>query len=436
MQTKYYLSIIVELIMVLMPHWPKDFLSRLDIQDLSRMLTLMEKLGNPHKKLPPTIHVAGTNGKGSTCAMLRSIFESAGKYVHMYTSPHLVYFNERIIISGQEITDNSLFNYMERVRKVYEELNLVPSFFEAITIAAFLAYSENPADVLILETGIGGRLDCTNIIENPIATIVTPISFDHMEYLGNTISMIATEKAGIIKKGSKSIISMQPLDAMDVLLEASEKNDSESIAFEYDYLSEKTPDGFKFLSQMGDLEINKMKLKGDHQIINASAVIACIFSLKNIFNISSDQIKQGLADANWRGRIQKTSLAKFKNGSGIYCWLDAAHNIGGALALSNWIQDQGFQKPLVIFGMTKNRDIAAFLSQFNDIGVRFFGVPIMSEALSYSSSTISDLASKSGFEVEAKDSLILAIEEGIQEGYGDQMIICGSIYLLSDFLKI
>ncbi len=422
--------------MMFMPHWPKDFLRNLATKDLSRTEIILEKLGNPHYSLPPTIHIAGTNGKGSTCAMLKSILEASGMVVHMYTSPHIVYFNERITISGKAISDQLIFEYMEQVRKVHEELEYIPSFFEAVTACAFYAFSKNPADVLILETGLGGRLDYTNVIPDPVATIITPVSYDHMEYLGDTIAMIAREKAGIIKKGAKSIISLQEQDAMDVLLEVSEKISAETIAYEFDYIPKKTASGFKFYSQMGDIEIDTMSLQGDHQIVNASAVIASTLSLREYFDISNDAIKTGIANAYWPGRLQKHSLAKLKNGKGLHCFLDAAHNIGGAISLNNWIIDQKLKKPLIIFGCTKNRDIVSLLSQFTESRPRFFVVPVLSEPLSYSSESIFQIAKNANIDVEPKDSLILALEEAILEGYGNEIIICGSIYLLSDFFKL
>ncbi|MDX1924139.1 MAG: folylpolyglutamate synthase/dihydrofolate synthase family protein [Rickettsiaceae bacterium] len=418
-----------------MPHWPKKFLKHLDIVDLSRMEVLMKQLGNPHKKLPPAIHVAGTNGKGSTCAMLKSIFECAGKKTHVYTSPHILTFNERIVICGQKISDELLFECMEEVKEAYETLGMEPSFFEATTACAFVAFSKNPADVLILETGLGGRLDATNIVSNLLAIVITPISFDHMEYLGSTIRMIAREKAGIIKHGAKCIISMQSDEAMEVLLEVSTRNEVEAIAYEYDFVPEPQEKGFMFRSIFGDIMVDKIGLEGDHQIINASTVIAAIFSISDKVKIDVEYIRRGLARSEWVGRLQKASLAKFIGGEGKYCWLDGAHNPGGARVLNHWIRGQNFAKPVLIFGVTKNRDVVAFLSEFEGL-YKIFSVPVLSEPSSYSSEKIAEIGRNAGINIEPHDTLISAVESAIQEGAAGQIIISGSLFLISDFLKI
>jgi dihydrofolate synthase/folylpolyglutamate synthase len=191
-----------------LPFWPNPSGYR-DIElGLTRVYQLLERVGNPHQKLPPTIHIAGTNGKGSTLAYLKAIFEDAGLKVDCYISPHLVRFNERIILAGKEIEDDFLNEILLECKKAAEiEPKINVTFFEGITVAAFLAFSKIKADVLLLETGLGGRLDATNVIKKPIATIITPISFDHTEFLGITLAKIAFEKAGIIKPGVPVIIS-------------------------------------------------------------------------------------------------------------------------------------------------------------------------------------------------------------------------------------
>jgi dihydrofolate synthase/folylpolyglutamate synthase len=230
--------------MVSMPHWPALLKTHHNRVDLEKMRILMRELGNPHLKLPQIIHIAGTNGKGSTCAYLKAIFENAGYRVHVYTSPHLLQFNERIVLNGTPIFDDYLFEICERVRNIVEKHNLIHSFFEATTAAAFIAFSEVPADILIMETGLGGRLDATNIIENPLATIITPISYDHMEYLGPTLPIIAAEKAGIIKPKAPCIISAQTKEVFDILLNKCNEMGVESIAYGYDYMISKEKDEF------------------------------------------------------------------------------------------------------------------------------------------------------------------------------------------------
>ena len=180
---------------------------------LVRVKELLKLLGNPEKKLPPVIHIAGTNGKGSTLAFLRAIYEAAGYRVHAYTSPHLVRFNERIVLAGHEISDDGLIDILTRVR----DTDYAVTYFEATTAAAFLAFSEHMADVLLLETGLGGRLDATNVVENPIATIITPVDYDHMEFLGTSLAAIAAEKAGIMKRDAPCFIGEQKPEAREIL---------------------------------------------------------------------------------------------------------------------------------------------------------------------------------------------------------------------------
>ena len=223
--------------MVNLPSWPPVAIWQKEKRsDLELAKTLLAALGSPHKKLPPTIHIAGTNGKGSTVAILKSIFETAGYKVHSYTSPHLLEFNERINLAGKNISDHHLFELLEQVRIKAEELNLEPGFFEGTTIAAFLAFASISADILILETGLGGRLDCTNVIESPILTIITPISFDHMEHLGNSLTKIAIEKAGIIKTGVPCVIGPQNDEVYKTLFDKCEELNSPAFAYEYDYI--------------------------------------------------------------------------------------------------------------------------------------------------------------------------------------------------------
>ena len=204
--------------MVNIPHWPEIPLWQIPRKvDLEVSLQLLDALGNPQNKVPPTIHIAGTKGKGSTLAMFKSIFMQAGYKVHSYTSPHLLEFNERIRLADVPITDSHLYSILERVKDAAEKANLKPSFFEGTTAAAFLAFAESKADILLLETGLGGRLDCTNVITNPILTLITSISHDHMEYLGEDLMQIAFEKAGIIKKNVPCVIGPQADDVYNLL---------------------------------------------------------------------------------------------------------------------------------------------------------------------------------------------------------------------------
>jgi len=460
--------------MVHMPHWPKKFAMHPEAKDLSRMLAILAELDNPHLKLPPTIHIAGTNGKGSTCAMLRSIYKNMGLKVHMYTSPHLLHFYERIELHGQKIDDDFLFEVLELTRIASEKLDFEPTFFESTTAAAFLAFSKIPADILILETGMGGRLDPTNVIPNPILTIITPISYDHMEYLGEHIRLIAGEKAGIIKPGVPCVISRQDQDVMDILLAKCEELNSPSIAYEYDFIPEKNEEGFYFRSQLAEFQVPHLNLKGDHQIINASSVIAgvLVVAKTRVIKIMSSLRKQGsnqhffeaplqldscsrrndieddasfhndvicaaLAKAEWPGRLQEFNISKIvKNAENASCYLDGAHNISGAAALADWIKEQQFKQPILIVGLTKNRDVSSFLSQFKEVNPIIYGVRVLSEPSSYSSEMLAQKAAEANIEVIPKDSLEEALAAAVAHDNSAKIIVTGSLFLVSDCMKL
>lgn len=426
--------------MVYMPHWPKRIITHPDIHDLSRILSIMQACGNPHLSLPKTVHIAGTNGKGSTCAMLSGILQYSGYKVHVYTSPHILHFNERIVIGNEIISDGLLLQYLEEIRLACDSISLEPTFFEATTAAAMLAFARHEADFLILETGMGGRLDPTNIIKKPIATLITPISYDHMDYLGHEIGIIAREKSGIIKVATPCIISRQDEKVMDILLEECEKQNAPAIAYEYDFTVEvNNGEGFSFYSRLGDLKIPKFGLAGEHQIINASAVLALTLMLqKQDPNITNVAIQHSMEKAYWRGRIEEVSLAKIvENNRYVRCYLDGAHNVSGAASLAHWIASNNFEKIILIVGLTNNRDVAPFLSQFEGLGVKIYSVPVMSEPCSYSAAKLASIAKESDIEVEAIDSLEEAlIEVTSLAEENTAMIITGSLFLIADFYKL
>lgn len=389
------------------------------------MAKLMEHLGNPHQKIPNIIHVAGTNGKGSSCAFLEAILTKAGYKVHKYTSPHILEFNERIKIAGTEITDEYLFEVIERIRKISEENNLDNSFFEVTTAAAFIAFAENQADFTLLETGMGGRLDATNIIENPIATLITPISMEHSEYLGPTLPIIAREKSEIIKKDAPCIINAQIDEVYEVLFSKCEKSGVESIAYTYDYAISKTDNGFLFESKKLSAEFPNPSLLGDHQILNAAGVIATILELPQ--KISIDKIEAGLINTFWMARLQKVKY----HGKEIY--IDGAHNESAAQALSIWMKEY-FDGPVsIILGMTDNRNVSNFVSHFKDVASSIYCVKVRSEACSYSSEKLASMV-PDNMEAIPCDDLDEAIYKASEKS--GNIVITGSLFLSSDMLKL
>lgn len=419
-----------------MPSWRPDI--KYDLENITRIL---ETLDNPHLKLPPVIHIAGTNGKGSSVAMLKSIFRAAGYRVHAYTSPHLLEFNERIVLSGEKISDQYLFEVCERTRIACLDAGIQPTFFEGTTAAAFLAFSEVKADILILETGIGGRLDATNVVPNPLITLITPISYDHMEYLGATLSMIATEKAGIIKAGVPCVISCQVDEVYKTLLHRCEELNSPAFCYEYDYGLRKTDDGFLYQSNNSEHQFSKPSLRGDHQLVNAAAVIALVGLINRKFNITNSNIETGLQNIQWPARIQKIPYEKYSKlaGQHVQIWVDGAHNNTGAQVLASWIADNLSAPIYLILGMTKNRNIEEFCSYLKPLTSMGYGVRVLSEVMSYTGEVVSARAGSIGIECHPADSIEEAIRAITEHSRGQEkvnIIITGSLFLAADFLKL
>ncbi len=427
--------------MVSLPHWPQIPIwqgrSKLELDTIR---TILEALGNPHKKLPPTIHIAGTNGKGSTLAMIRSIFEFASYRVHSYTSPHLIEFNERINLAGENISDHYLFELLETVRIKSEELSITPSFFEGVTIAAFLAFSQVPADLLILETGMGGMFDATNIIENPILTIITSISFDHMQYLGNTLEEIAVQKAGIIKLGIPCVVSYQIDKIYQILIKKCEEMKSPAFVYQYDYVIEQNTTGIIYKSRKFSLNLPIPSLPGKHQYLNASSSIASALLLNNRFKISVENIAQGLRNTKWPGRIEKIEYEKYSHiaSENIDIYLDGAHNEAGAYVLSEWMRDNLECTIYLILGMTRNRNIEKFCIHFKDLISQARTVKILSEPSSYNPDVIALAAQKYGINAKSSQSLSEAIEDinDINQNKKAAIILTGSLFFISDFYKL
>ncbi|RST62983.1 bifunctional folylpolyglutamate synthase/dihydrofolate synthase [Candidatus Aquarickettsia rohweri] len=426
--------------MVKMPHWPKQFGRDYIDLGLTRIKSLLKKLGNPEKKIPPVIHVAGTNGKGSTIAFLKSILNSAGYKVHQYTSPHLLNFNERIVISDNKITDNQLYEVIEECRFNAKGLDL--TFFEATTGAAFLAFSKYHADIVLLETGLGGRYDATNIMENTLMSIITPISYDHMEYLGNNLLDIASEKAGIIKNYSKCIISWQETKVLNYLIDECKKIGSEYIACQKDWNFKKIEQGFQFLDLVNDkiIDFPMPNLIGIHQIINASTAICAARNLNGNFTINFNNLKQGIMSANWPSRMEKvqngTILSLLPKNSEI--WLDGAHNELGAQMIAATIDTFIKMPTFLINGRTRNRDIKGFLLPFKDKVEYVLAVPVEWEPDSENPEKIKNIAHNIGIKSIEFESLKEALQlcNKLSKGNSIRVIICGSLYLTADLKKL
>lgn len=329
--------------------------------NLMRLQRLLKQLGDPQLGLPAVIHVAGTNGKGSTIAYLRACLEEAGYRVHTYTSPHLVRFNERIRLNGHLITDEQLDNYLAVIARVNAGCDL--TFFEATTAAAFLAFKDHPADIILLETGMGGRLDATNIIMNPLACVITPVSYDHQDYLGETIQEIATEKAGIIKAGTKVIVAKQNYDVEKVLRRAIYETKSTGYVcgseWQFDFY-----DDALFVTVNEDVFVcQQPALNGAHQYSNAATAIITLKAIADEFPVSLKAMNNGLEKAYWPGRLQNVTAGKLKESlsTGQELWLDGAHNPDGVQALRAAVGQWPHKELTLCLALLKNRDPKMFI---------------------------------------------------------------------------
>jgi dihydrofolate synthase/folylpolyglutamate synthase len=432
------------------PNWPV-LSSKNEIKfGIERMKTLLEKLGNPEKDMPPVFHVAGTNGKGSTTAYLKHIFEAQEYKVHRNTSPHLVEFNERIEVCGKPITDEYYNELAKECRQVVEKHNLDASTFEIITAIAFLAFAKNNADITVLEVGLGGRLDATNVVDNPLASIITPISFDHMEQLGNKLELIAMEKMGIAKKNCPVFIAKQEKIVSKVLNEKARELSCPVFEDGVDWEYKNIGNGFCSYKGFGkNFKTPMPSLLGKHQLINAGAAIsAALFQDK--IKVSEEAVCNGLKNTVWPGRIQKvenTILNKLLSGK-YELYLDGAHNEAGARALGDWLTEEKKNKGgenVIIASILKRKDSLSFIKNIKSAIDKVIVINNLEQSDTVDSRNTfkeGDVLKKefedSGFtNVIAVDSLELAFKEAnYKTGSLRRITICGSLYFVGHVLGI
>lgn len=423
------------------PFWP-DQKGYRDIElGLSRVYDLLARLGNPHLKISPTIHIAGTNGKGSTLAFLRTIFEQANLSIHTYTSPHLVNFNERIVLNGKEISDDFLNECLHECKKAAEKSpEIAVTYFEGITVAAFLAFSRVPADLLLLETGMGGRLDATNVLPKVLASIITPISFDHTDFLGKTLAKIAFEKGGIIKKDCPVLVGKQKPSALQTLENQATTLSSEFKTVGKDWKIIKQKQGFLFEGFGRKIALPIPSLLGNHQIENAALAIAVALNQKR-FAISDSVIKSALTKTFWPARLQKIKSGKFFKMLPKNCelYLDGSHNLQGAATILEFLKNQKNKKIFVIFSMLKDKNCADFLKKISAKVDELFAMEIPNEAKSYKAEEIKEIAENIGIKVENSEGFEEAFAKIIKNKKDSEdslTLVCGSLYLAGNFLEI
>jgi len=401
---------------------------------------LLAKLGDPHKHLPPVFHVAGTNGKGSTCAFLRAILEAAGLRVHVYTSPHLVTFYERIRIAGRLIEESELADILRECEAL--ALPGGVSYFEVATIAAFVAFRRHPADFVILETGLGGRLDATNVIERPLATLITRLSYDHRDYLGDRIEQIAREKAGIMRPHIPCFVAAQPEPkALEALQEVAEALKAPLCVGDRDWTVEETLTGFHFTDKTRSEDLPAPALLGRHQFQNAGLAIAALSVLPQ--PLPTKTIIEGLQKVEWPARLQRLTRGPLPGliAAGAELWLDGGHNdsAGEVLAaqVKCWQADDGNRpKPLcVVLGMLTTKNPAEFLQPFASSIVELRTIEIPHEPLSYSAEALAREVAKLKVQVLPSENVIAALKS-FDTTVPPRLLICGSLYLAGVVLAL
>lgn len=399
---------------------------------LDRMQRLLADLGDPQKRIPPVVHIAGTNGKGSTLAMIRAGLESRGRRVHAYTSPHLARFHERIRLAGTLIPEPDLADILTEIETVNEGRPI--TFFELTTAAAFLAFARTPADYTLLEVGLGGRLDATNVVEAPALTIITPVSIDHTQYLGDTLPQIAGEKAGILKPRVPAIIARQPEAALAVIEERARRLSAPLHIAGEDWHSAVERDGMVFQDQDGLLDLPLPNLPGPHQIDNAGTAIAALRTL----GFGADAALAAVTRADWPARMQRLRrgpLVAIADAQGCELWLDGGHNAAGGQAIAATLAGLPQRPTHLICGMLNTKDVTGYLRPLGQVSQSLVAVSIPDEANTLPAEQTRDLASSVGLLASTAPDTASAVRRLAQDHPGARLLICGSLYLAGTVLR-
>ncbi|MGH6894070.1 MAG: bifunctional folylpolyglutamate synthase/dihydrofolate synthase [Dongiaceae bacterium] len=406
--------------------------------ELSRVERLLRLVGSPELRLPPVVHVAGTNGKGSVIAYLRAMLEAAGYRVHVYTSPHLVRFHERIRLAGELIAEQALVDLIEECERANGGDAI--TFFEITTVAAFLAFTRTPGDILLLETGLGGEFDATNVIAAPLACILMPISFDHMQFLGDSLSQIAVAKAGILKPGRPAIVAPQPPEAAQVIARRAGEIGAPLWRHGAEWNFEIGDRGFVYRDSDGEIALPAPILPGRHQFGNAAAAVAATRWLKE-FGLSDRHIAQGLIEAEWPARMQRLVRGPLVDilPPGWELWLDGGHNEDAGQIIADMIADwqRAAYKPVsLIFGMLTSKNPLAFLRHLAPVAEDLSAVGIPGDHSSIAVADAVGFARQAGLPADGHESTgaALAALVALHGPAPRRVLICGSLYLAGTVL--
>lgn len=397
-----------------------------DILGLDRILALLGRLGDPHHRLPPTFHVAGTNGKGSTCAFLRSALEAAGHRVHAFTSPHLVRFNERIRIAGALIEDEALAPLLAEV--IDAAKGMKASFFEVTAAAALLAFSRHPADALILEVGLGGRLDATNVVDRPLVTAIASLALDHQAYLGGTLQQIAAEKAGIAKRDVPLVTQSYPAEVARRIADAANAAGALLIARGASWAIVPDAGQLHYRDAQGELTLPLPCLPGAHQILNAGLAVA-ILRHQSLLGVGTAALAQSMTGTKWPARLQRLDrgplVERLPTDSEL--WIDGGHNPDAARLVADYARTHWADGPplTLLFASLKSKDANATLAPFSGGAARVLTLPIPGHD-SRDPAELARAARDIGFDASAHpdlDAALAAINEPAR------VLVFGSLYL-------
>jgi dihydrofolate synthase/folylpolyglutamate synthase len=406
---------------------------------LDRMTRVLGRLGDPHLAIPPVIHVAGTNGKGSTVADLRAVLEAAGRRVHVYTSPHLVRLAERIRVAGRLASDEALTAALERAERANGGEPI--TFFELMTIAAFLLFAETPADVTLLEVGLGGRLDATNVVPEPRVAVITSISIDHEKFLGSTLSAIAGEKAGIVKRRRPVVSAPQPDEVVAVLERAAARAGVPLALGDRDWSASEENGRLIYRSERGLLDLPRPRLLGRHQIVNAGTAIAALEA--GGFDLPIEAIGRGLASVAWPARMQSITEGPLVAAApeGAELWLDGGHNPGAGVVIAEALRELAARAPRplrLVAGMLVTKDPIGFFRPFAGLVESVTCVPVESEQIGRDPRDLAAAARSAGLAATVADDPITALRDlaRFDDRPAPRILICGSLHLAGAVLEL
>lgn len=397
---------------------------------LDRVHRLLVALGHPERALPPVIHIAGTNGKGSTQAMIRAGLESMGGTVHAYTSPHLARFHERIRLAGKLISESALTEILDECVRANGGESI--TFFEITTCAAFLAFARTPADWTLLEVGLGGRLDATNVVDQPRLTIITPVSVDHQQYLGETLPEIASEKAGILKRGVPCVVGPQDPAGLEVIEAKAARLGAPLLVHGQHWRAWEERGRLIFQDDNGLLDLPLPNLPGPHQIDNAGAALAALRHL----GAPETACEAAVTRADWPARMQRLGHGPLVEAAGnCELWLDGGHNPAGGAAVAATLARMAKRPTHLIVGMLNTKDIAGYMRPMAAEAASVTAVSIPGEPNTLTAEQTQAAAAAAGITAATAESVLAAVQGIAKRDPGARILICGSLYLAGSILR-